>query len=35
VVKTLGFVGFGLSTNGDMEGADIIIGGVKDGVGYL
>ncbi|CAL8068054.1 unnamed protein product [Orchesella dallaii] len=27
-VKTTGFIGFGLSKNGEMEGADIVIGGV-------
>ena len=30
-VKTLGYVGFGLSPNGGMTGADIVMGWVKDG----
>ena len=31
--KTLGFVGFGISPNGGMNGADIFIGGVDDSTG--
>lgn len=35
-VQTLGYVGFGLSRNGKMSGADIVIGGVeKDGKSYF
>src|SRR5688572_31726597 len=34
-VKTTGFVGFGLSPNGGMTGADIVIGGVRDGEPYF
>ena len=30
-VQTLGYVGFGLSPTGGMEGADVVIGWVKDG----
>jgi len=34
--KTSGFVGFGLSRSGGMEGADIVIGGVLDnGTSYF
>lgn len=33
--RTTGWVGFGLSHTGGMTGADIAIGWVKDGVGYL
>lgn len=29
-VETTGFVGFGISMNPSMEGADIVIGGVRD-----
>lgn len=29
-VETTGFVGFGISMNPNMEGADIVIGGVSD-----
>ncbi|XP_074647750.1 DBH-like monooxygenase protein 2 homolog [Tubulanus polymorphus] len=34
-VKTTGYVGFGLSRNGGMKGADIVIGWVHDGRAYL
>lgn len=34
-VQTTGFVGFGISMNPSMEGADIVIGGVKDGEPYF
>lgn len=35
-VETLGWVGFGLSPNGAMAGADIITGWVDgDGVGHI
>lgn len=34
-VETTGYVGFGLSPNGNMFPADVIIGGVKDGVPYF
>ena len=30
-VKTKGWVGFGISPNGDMKGSDVIIGWIKDG----
>ncbi|XP_070555180.1 DBH-like monooxygenase protein 1 [Ptychodera flava] len=33
--KTHGYVGLGFSTTGGMTNADIVIGWVKDGVGYL
>ena len=33
--KVKGWVGFGLSPNGAMENADIVIGWVKDGVSYF
>jgi len=33
-VETTGFVGVGLSGNGQMDGADLFIAGVKDGVPY-
>lgn len=33
--KTTGWVGFGLSPNGGMTDADIVIGWVKNGFGYL
>jgi hypothetical protein len=35
LAATTGFVGLGLSPQGGMAGADIVIGGVKDGVPYL
>ncbi|XP_059175991.1 uncharacterized protein LOC131955763 [Physella acuta] len=31
VVKTNGYIGFGISSNGAMTGADVVIGWVKDG----
>lgn len=34
-VKTLGWVGVGLSQTGTMGGADMIIGGVADGQEYI
>ena len=34
-VKTLGWVGVGLSQTGDMGGADLIIGGVANGQEYI
>lgn len=34
-VKTKGWVGFGLSTNGGMSGSDIVMGWVKDGKATL
>jgi len=34
VVETTGFVGVGLSGNGQMDGADLFIAGVNDGVPY-
>ena len=34
-VRTLGWVGFGLSNNGGMIGSDMVIGWVKDGQAYL
>ena len=34
-VRTLGYVGFGLSPNGNMYPADVIIGWVKDGQAYF
>ena len=30
-VQTKGWVGFGLSPNGDMKGSDVVIGWVQDG----
>ncbi|KAK6306094.1 hypothetical protein J4Q44_G00230190 [Coregonus suidteri] len=33
--KTTGFVGFGFSPNGDMAGADIVIGGVGPKANYF
>ncbi|XP_066515448.1 DBH-like monooxygenase protein 1 homolog, partial [Hoplias malabaricus] len=33
--ETRGYVGFGLSPNGAMASADLVIGGVADGVPYL
>ena len=32
---TTGWVGFGLSTSGQMPGSDVVIGWVKDNKGYL
>ena len=34
-VRTLGYVGFGLSSNGKMFPSDVVIGWVKDGVTYF
>lgn len=35
-VKTVGYVGFGLSSNGKMTGADLVMGGVApDGTSYF
>ena len=34
-VKTLGYVGFGISKTGGMADADIVIGWVKNGKAYL
>lgn len=35
-VKTLGWVGFGISSgNGNMVGSDVVIGWVKENKGYL
>ena len=34
-VKTLGYVGFGISPNGGMAGADIVTGWVKDDTVYF
>lgn len=34
-VSTTGWVGFGLSPNGQMPGSDVVIGWVADGTGYL
>jgi len=34
-VKTSGYVGFGITPNGQMAGSDMIIGWVKDGVTYF
>lgn len=35
-VKTLGWVGFGISSgNGNMVGSDVVIGWVKDNKGFL
>jgi hypothetical protein len=33
IVKTLGWIGFGLSPNGGMPGSDIVIGWVNDNDG--
>jgi len=35
VVNTSGYVGFGISRNGNMWPADVVVGGVKDGVAHL
>ncbi|XP_059144068.1 DBH-like monooxygenase protein 1 [Physella acuta] len=35
VVKTNGFIGFGISPNGGMSNADVVIGWVKDGVPHF
>ncbi|XP_071438873.1 MOXD1 homolog 2 [Hetaerina americana] len=34
-VRTLGYVGFGFSSNGQMAGSDMVIGWVQDGQAYL
>ena len=34
-VFTKGWVGFGLSPDGNMPGADIVIGWVKDGIPFM
>lgn len=35
-VKTLGWIGFGISPNGDMTGSDIVIGWVDSaGIGHM
>ena len=34
-MKTTGYVGLGLSGNGGMAGADIVVGWVKDGEALL
>ena len=34
-VKTKGYVGFGLSLNGNMYPADVVVGWVKNGVTYF
>ena len=34
-VRTLGYVGFGFSSNGKMFPSDVVIGWVKDGVTYF
>ena len=34
-VKTKGYVGFGISSNGNMFPADVIVGWVKDGVTHF
>ena len=35
-VKTLGFVGFGIASKANMDGADIVIGGVfQNGTSYF
>ncbi|CAG7816338.1 unnamed protein product, partial [Allacma fusca] len=33
--NTTGFVGFGISNTGDMDGADLVFGGVQDGSAYF
>lgn len=33
--ETIGFVGFGISMNPNMAGADIVIGGVRNGQAYF
>ncbi len=34
-VNTLGYISLGFSPNGGMGGADIVVGGTKNGQGYL
>ncbi len=34
-VKTNGWIGFGFSSNGEMDSSDVMIGWISDGVTYL
>ena len=34
-VSTTGWMGFGLSPDGQMTGSDVVIGWVSDGIGYF